>query len=1169
MFDIVDADVNNSLDIDLSGVNMCGVGGSVNNVVFFNVQDASGNAAVEVERRVNVIDYGFSTSSVAFGGDAVLFLTNFDAVGTGTQTITLSSKADPTSTLEVTLIEDLIENSEPSGFFYSDAVIFNNQPDFANIQTLIVIEGDTAYASYQTFINEKSLRVTTGDVVPGGFAGTQPDQDNPIRWYESDAYYFIQSGSIRVTDPDVTEDTVRIIVSAEHSSGRKVILKEFTAERIEDTSTFTTSPLIKFSRTEPNPPDPDFIVIPESLGSTLTATYVGVISTTGNGGGSSGNSGDAPGQNKGESQGNGGAKSTTSTGNNFEAVAHLLDDPITAETTEFNPDITIRDLCTIDTNGDGKADSDGDGICDHWEDQNYLQTNYGFDGLRIETTNGKLYELACDPAATYASDPTGATVCPDVNVKDLYAELDYMQFHRPSSIAIENVVDAFVNSNAQDANGSVAGIQLHMIVDDEVPHNNRIAWTNSTATEILDLGFLELKLRYFGSDTERTGTQQEVEDRLTAKRQVFRYGMFIHEQYDNPTSSGLAERPGNDFLVSLGSFTAQVGSIDQQGATMLHEMGHTLGLKHGGGDEINCKPNYPSVMNYLYQFNSSDGGLANRPMDLSRYPYTQIVETRLYDGQSISGVPSISEIILGGWDAVAGVALAPFTTSSAPTTIDWDRDGVTDSRYQQNVHYFEDIAGCQDTSTAILYSLKDWTALSFNFRTASTFDSGMITINQDDTPPVVTVGTLDPETVKPIVDAGADVTINEGQFYEPNITITDPHSTSWTVTIDYDDGTSDVIPIDSLNTEIQDHLYPDNGVFNVSVTVVNQHGGTETDTLVVTVENVPPTVSPGPDQTTDEGVPTSIAPAATFDDVGVLDAPHTATIDWGDGTPAEDAAVDQGTKTVSSAAPHTYATSGIKTVTITVTDKDGDSGSATLQMTVNNVIPTITSVPDPSNIILGESAFGLGSTVTFDDPRNGRTWDVEVDYGDGTIYTETVSEKFFDIPAHVYTFVGPTGGPLLNGTHTVTISVSDNDDTVTDTTTVHLEYALDGIEDFTSPIDNSEYKQGRTIPVKFNITDVFGNIVQTADPSFPQIKITELDGAGVPTVSYPADCGDGTSTATYGTSQYQCQLQTDDITVGNINISIILDDGVDPLAILTPAGQLNVSDDREVTILIK
>jgi hypothetical protein len=32
--------------------------------------------------------------------------------------------------------------------------------------------------------------------------------------------------------------------------------------------------------------------------------------------------------------------------------------------------------------------------------------------------------------------------------------------------------------------------------------------------------------------------------------------------------------------------------------SIAHELGHTLGLHHGGLEDLNCKPNYPSVMNY-------------------------------------------------------------------------------------------------------------------------------------------------------------------------------------------------------------------------------------------------------------------------------------------------------------------------------------------------------------------------------------------------------------------------------------------------------------------------------------------------------------------------------------------------------------------------------------------
>ena len=41
-------------------------------------------------------------------------------------------------------------------------------------------------------------------------------------------------------------------------------------------------------------------------------------------------------------------------------------------------------------------------------------------------------------------------------------------------------------------------------------------------------------------------------------------------------------------------------SGDEQAGVFMHELGHTLGLGHGGGDDINDKPNYHSVMNYLW-----------------------------------------------------------------------------------------------------------------------------------------------------------------------------------------------------------------------------------------------------------------------------------------------------------------------------------------------------------------------------------------------------------------------------------------------------------------------------------------------------------------------------------------------------------------------------------------
>ena len=99
----------------------------------------------------------------------------------------------------------------------------------------------------------------------------------------------------------------------------------------------------------------------------------------------------------------------------------------------------------------------------------------------------------------------------------------------------------------------------------------------------------------------------------------------------------------------------------------------------------------------------------------------------------------------------------------------------------------------------------------------------------------------------------------------------------------------------------------------------------------------PPVVAAGPDQFVTIGDPVSLAPA-TFTDVGTNDT-HTATIDWGDGTPIETAVVTQAPGSGSVAGSHTYTTTGLFTATVTVTDYNGGQGSDTLAIFVDLPIP--------------------------------------------------------------------------------------------------------------------------------------------------------------------------------------------------------------------------------------
>ena len=67
-------------------------------------------------------------------------------------------------------------------------------------------------------------------------------------------------------------------------------------------------------------------------------------------------------------------------------------------------------------------------------------------------------------------------------------------------------------------------------------------------------------------------------------------------------------KTASDFIVSLGATENGVGNVLEQAGTFMHELGHNLGLSHGGCvatplrcEENTYKPNHLSVMNYFFQ----------------------------------------------------------------------------------------------------------------------------------------------------------------------------------------------------------------------------------------------------------------------------------------------------------------------------------------------------------------------------------------------------------------------------------------------------------------------------------------------------------------------------------------------------------------------------------------
>ena len=360
--------------------------------------------------------------------------------------------------------------------------------------------------------------------------------------------------------------------------------------------------------------------------------------------------------------------------------------------------------------GDGLPDGDGDGIPDCWEE----------DGIPVETEDGDLlsYEL---PGA-------------DPERKDLYLEVDHMAGFAPEPGSLEDVVGAFAAAPVGNPDGST-GIALHIELDDEVPHVPGIGFDQGAH---VPGDFWGLKSGgpapcdgFFGSGPERSDDLCAL--KLGAKRLVYRYAIFgdTHTSPDN-SASGIAEcgtalsvgcvgRPGNDFLVTIGhhwseSELAEMGGRRaMEAGAFMHEFGHTLALDHGGGDTVNCKPNYVSSMNYGYVLVPTET-TAVRLLDYSRRAST-LDEAHLDESVGLGG-PSGPVVFgwMGLWSATAG---------GGP--VDWNRDGTIGTA-SANVNWIQLLDPCRRPAGGLPPSKVDGNGITLettNFRTSRYDDSSV------------------------------------------------------------------------------------------------------------------------------------------------------------------------------------------------------------------------------------------------------------------------------------------------------------------------------------------------------------------------------------------------------------------------------------------------------------
>lgn len=204
------------------------------------------------------------------------------------------------------------------------------------------------------------------------------------------------------------------------------------------------------------------------------------------------------------------------------------------------------------------ADSDGDALPDAWET-----------GTGSALDDESLAALGADP-----------------NRKDVFVHADWMRGCAPPSgwekaaiadFAARGValhIDSGAMSNNTDGPWGTRSRAGEVPYQEELPHP---VWTAIDA--IKDEHFVP-------SD----------------RRRAFHYLLFA-ANYRNDrgaTDGGLSRGiPDSDVLVANCHFKKR-----GDGVLLIHELGHNLGLRHGGFEDQNYKLNYPSVMNYGYAFDA-------------------------------------------------------------------------------------------------------------------------------------------------------------------------------------------------------------------------------------------------------------------------------------------------------------------------------------------------------------------------------------------------------------------------------------------------------------------------------------------------------------------------------------------------------------------------------------
>ncbi|MCP3878911.1 MAG: hypothetical protein GY701_11050, partial [Sulfitobacter sp.] len=396
-------------------------------------------------------------------------------------------------------------------------------------------------------------------------------------------------------------------------------------------------------------------------------------------------------------------------------------------------DISTLEPSTYHTATDG--DADGDGLLDGWE----------INGLTVIDTNSDNPVTDTTPTTYTVIDP--AWNAADPTTPDIFIENDWISDGTTVAVPVYNprngntyseIVEAFAlaptpinlwidTGNLTD--GTTYATPIGLFTPPVGDHGIDLGGGNQVTIGVAPLDHIDQICDVHSGDF------YDIKDEHfdSNRRWAFRYalngtasifaGADLETRDDGSTyrtchRGGQAEIGGNDIL-----------TLRSDAVVMMHELGHSLNLRHGGDSNTHCKPNYVSVMNYVY-----DRG-RGLPQDDGRF-VLDYSPARYASGTRSALMASLDESNLS--------ELVPFDASNTEHRIRYsDGEGNTDTRRADanpdysgdrddppfeagttSVNRQEDlVSSCDDGSESeVLTDHDDWAAATIPFRNGGDYD---------------------------------------------------------------------------------------------------------------------------------------------------------------------------------------------------------------------------------------------------------------------------------------------------------------------------------------------------------------------------------------------------------------------------------------------------------------